>query len=280
MKFSDCDQVIADLTTILRGWDIYEETDNASEPATVHLKRTKRGYRRTSPWTKTASERHEAFRTHNSDALFGVHYDLLRWYVENAQQSQPCLHSAAVKFTSGLVVFPNTTKAGKTTLTIQLAMHGHQVFGDDWLSVQQPGNLGMALGILPWLRLPAPENVRDDFKQFLKSRSGPNNRRWVYVDLHDDELARHGATAPVRGLILLDRQATGEARLVPVTKDKMLSELIQQNYACQLPSMEIFDKLHALTETADCFCMQYASVSQAASILQDVFGRPDQSVRA
>jgi hypothetical protein len=274
MAFVDCDEVVKDLTTILRGWDIREETGQSSARPVVRLKRTRHGYQRVSPWTKTSSERHQAFRTHNTDALFGMHYDLLRWYVEDAQQTRPCLHSAAVRFGSGLVVFPNTTKAGKTTLTIRLAMAGHQVFCDDWLPIQQPGSLGVALGILPWLRLPAPADVRGDFKRFLKARRGPNNRRWTYVNLRDKELAPQGAAAPVRGLVLLDRKAGSEARLESVTKDKMLTELIEQNYARQLPAMGIFDKLHALTEAADCFSLRYASVSQATSLLQDAFGRP------
>jgi hypothetical protein len=273
IAFTDCDQVVEDITTILRGWDIFEETGKSSGRATVRLKRTRCGYRRVSPWTRTCSERHKAFRTHNTDALFGIHYDLLGWYAET-QKIRPCLHSAAVKFSSGLIVFPNTTKAGKTTLTIRLAMAGHQVFCDDWLPIQQPGSFGAALGILPWLRLPVPAHVRGDFRPFLKSRRGPGNRRWMYVNLRAEELAPQGATAPVRGLVLLDRKTKGKARLASVTKDKMLSELIEQNYARQLPAMGIFDQLHALTETADCFSLRYASVDQAAAVLEDVFGPP------
>lgn len=275
MAFTGCDQLIADLGTILRGWDIRKDCASL-QPAVVRLKRTRRGYLRISRWSKTLSKCRATFRTHHTDALFGVHYDLLRWYVE-AQRSRPCLHSAAVKFASGLVVFPNTTKAGKTTLAIQLAIAGHQVFGDDWLPIHQPGNLGMALGILPWLRLPAPAGVREDFSRFLKNRQGPRNRRWAYVNLRDDELSPHGATAPVSGLVLLGRRGSGRARLAPVTKDRMLTELIKQNYARQVPSIDIFDTLRALTENAECFSLKYASVREAVSLLQDVFGGPNQA---
>lgn len=277
MAFVDCDQVIDDLITILRGWNINEEYGESPKNARIRLKRTRHGYRRVSQWVKTPAECREAFRTDNTDALFGVHYDLLSWYVET-QRSCPCLHSAAVGFGSGLVVFPNTTKAGKTTLTVQLAMHGHQVFGDDWLPVQQPASLGVALGILPWLRLPAPAHVRNDFKRFLESRRGPSNRRWTYVNLRPEELAPQGAIAPVRGLVLLDRKVRGRARLAPVSKDRMLTELIEQNYARQLPASGIFDQLYALTEAADCFSLRYASVTDAALVLQNVFGRPGQAL--
>jgi Coenzyme PQQ synthesis protein D (PqqD) len=272
IAFTGCDQVVADLTAILRGWDI-REARASPEAAVIRLKRTASGYLRVSPWSKTPSKCRESFRVHDSDALFGVHYDLLRWYVA-AQRSRPCLHSAAVLFASGLVVFPSTTKAGKTTLTIQLAMEGHQVFCDDWLSIQPPGSLGMALGILPWLRLPAPLEVREDFKRFLKLRRGPGNRCWMYVDLREHELSPHGGTAPVAGLVLLDRQAGAEAHLTRVGKDKMLTELIQQNYARQVPSANTFDLLHALTRSADCFSLRYESVRKAAALLQNVFGGP------
>lgn len=272
LAFADCDQVVEDLRAILRGWRV-QEVGVDRRPAVVRLKRARNGYLRISPWSRTPSKCHEAFRKHNTDALFGVHYDLLRWYVE--AERGPCLHCAAVKFPSGLVVFPNTTKAGKSTLSIQLAIAGHQVFSDDWLSIRQPGNVGMALGILPWLRLPAPAGVRDAFRRFLKDRRGPRNRRWTYVDLRDGELAAHGARAPVHALVLLDRRQSGPARLAPVTKDRMLTELIQQNYARQVPAMEVFDSLHQLTRGADCFSLRYASVSEAAARLQKVFGGPD-----
>jgi hypothetical protein len=271
IAIAGCGEVAKGLAGILRGWDIREETREPSERAIVRLRRTQDGYRRVSPWVKTPSESREAFRTHHSDALFGVHYDLLSWYLQ-AQRSRPCLHSAAVCFRCGLVVFPNTTRAGKTTLTIQLAIQGHQIFGDDWLPIQD--NVGVALGILPWLRLPAPVDVREDFKRFMKSRRGPANRRWLYVNLRDDELAIHGATAPVRGLVLLERRAGGGAHLVPIAKDKMLSELIAQNYARQLPATDIFDQLYALTQAANCYSLEYSSVREAAALLQDVFGRP------
>lgn len=278
IAFTDCDEVVADLTTILRGWDI-RQMRASPEPPVIRLRRTGRGYLRISPWSKTPSRCHESLRTHNTDALFGVHYDLLRWYVE-AQRSRPCVHSAAVRFSQGLVVFPNTTQAGKTTLAIQLAMAGHEIFCDDWLSIHPPGRLAMALGILPWLRLPARVEVRDDFRRFLKLRRGPRNRRWTYVNLHEHELAPYGATAPVSALVLLDRLAGGAARLMRVSKDRMLTELIQQNYARQAPAADVFETLHALTRTADCFCLKYQSVREAAALLQDVFGGPTQAARA
>lgn len=273
LAFANCDQVVEDLRAILRGWQVQELEPGAHrQPAVVRLKRARNGYFRVSPWSRTPSERHEAFRTHNTDALFGVHYDLLRWYVE--AERGPCLHCAAVRFGSGLVVFPNTTKAGKSTLAIRLAIAGHQIFSDDWLSIRQSGNVGMALGILPWLRLPAPAGVRDVFRPFLKDRRGPRNRRWTYVDLRDGELAPHGATAPVRALVLLNRRDRGPARLDPVTKDRMLIELIKQNYARQVPAMNVFDTLQALTQRAECVSLRYASVSEAADLLQHAFGGP------
>jgi hypothetical protein len=270
LAFADCDPVVENLRTILRGWEI-REVDAERELAVVRLRRTRKGYLRVSPWSRTPSKCRETFRTHNTDALFGVHYDLLRWYVD-AQRTRPCLHSAAVRFDSGLVVFPNTTKSGKSTLAIRLAIAGHQVFSDDWLPIVQPGNRGLALGILPWLRLPAPAAVRGDFNAFLKERRGPRNRRWVYVDLRESELACHGSLAPISGLVLLERRARGTARLAPVTRDRMLSELILQNYAHQAPAAEVFDALHTLADGVDCHCLTYASLSDAVRVLQGAFG--------
>ncbi len=268
LALAGCEQVAEDLRTILRGWHV-EETDALLEPALIRLKRTANGYLRISPWSRTPSKCRATFRTHHTDALFGVHYDLLSWYAA-AQRDRPCLHGAAVSFRRGLVVFPNTTRAGKTTLTIQLAIAGQQVFCDDWLPIQASGK-AIALGILPWLRLPVPRGVRDDFARFLKVRQGPRNRHWTYVNLLDHELAPHGATAAVDALVLLDRVANAPPRLGPIAKDRMLAELITQNYARQVPAADIFEALHALTHKAECYRLRYGCVREAAAHVQRAF---------
>jgi hypothetical protein len=275
MTFTGCDEVVPDLRSILRGWDIRETTPSAAAcRAVLRLQRTRRGFRRVSLWVNTPAECRNAMRSREADALFGVHYDLLTWFVAT-QRARPCLHCAAVEFACGLVAFPNTTKAGKTTLALDLARQGHRIFCDDWLPVEQPGNLGVALGILPWLRLPVPKPLQNDFEPFLEYRRGPGNQRWMYVDLTRDELAPRGATMPVRRLVLLDRRKKGKARLAKVGKDRMLSELIEQNYARQLPALSAFEDLHGLVRSAECHVLRYSCVHQASAVLRRAFGVPD-----
>ena len=47
-----------------------------------------------------------------------------------------CLHAAAVAFSGRLIIFPNTRRAGKSTVTAALARLGHRAYTDDFLPVR------------------------------------------------------------------------------------------------------------------------------------------------
>ena len=204
-------------------------------------------------------------------AINGFHYEFISWFVEE-NPALLCVHCAAVLFDRGLVIFPSTFKAGKSMLSVQLAAAGARVFCDDVLPIEGSNNHGMAIGILPRIRLPVPEEMGASFHDFLRPRKGPRNSSYLYVKLTEDELAPLGTTAPICGIVTLQRDPEAEPELIPSEKSETLKQLISQNFAREGPPLEILDRLHAIVTGADCYTLRYATGEQAAALLQDAFG--------
>lgn len=53
-------------------------------------------------------------------------------------------------------MFPESSKAGKSTLTVAFAAASYRVFGDDVLGLTAQGE-GVAMGVAQRLRLPLPD---------------------------------------------------------------------------------------------------------------------------
>ncbi len=83
----------------------------------------------------------------------------LNWSRLRQKTELLCLHAAGVEMGEALLVLPSGRRAGKSTLTAELARRGHRVFSDDILALQLDANgvaIGLATGISPRLRLPLP----------------------------------------------------------------------------------------------------------------------------
>lgn len=268
VEFTECDEVADGIAAILRGWRLSEADPCAAPRPVVRLKKTRRGYRRVSPWLLKPSLCRNKIRSNAVQAVCGFHFEFIDWYLEE-HASLLCLHSAAVLFDDGLVVFPCTQRSGKSTLTIYLAAAGRRVYCDDVLPIEPVENHGVALGILPRLRRPWPRNASASFRRFVKSRLGLHNDRYAYIDLNAEEFAPFGETAPIVGIVLLRRGA--EPGLVPTPKEEILREVLSQNFALTPPALEIMDRFHAVVEGARCFTMGYTTGDQAVALLENAF---------
>ena len=60
----------------------------------------------------------------------------MAWAKLRSQPELLCVHGAAVEFCERLVLFPNTRRAGKSTLAAVLARLGQTVFTDDFLPIE------------------------------------------------------------------------------------------------------------------------------------------------
>ena len=266
VAFINSESLYPYIHTILRDWDIDKVDPVDDRPPIITIQKTEAGIERRSRWlSKPAIFRNPV------DAVCDLVVDLIHAYVAN-HKGLLCLHCAAVEFNQGLVVFPNTYRAGKSILSLKLVSSGERLFTDDVLPISNQGNVGLALGILPRLRLPLPDEITPDFVKFVTERAGPQNRRYLYVKLGLNEQAVLGTGAPIKGITILQREKNAEARLLEIEKSIVVKDMILRNFARQNPGLEIVDRLYSIVDNAECYSLRYDNLGQAVELLEDAFG--------
>ena len=265
VSFFDADSLYPYIKEILRDWKIEKINSSDDKPAAIKVQKTDAGFERRSRWLSKP-----AIFQDPVDAVCDMIVDLIHAYVAE-NRGLLCLHCAAVEFNQGLVVFPNTYRAGKSMLSLKLVTTGARLFSDDVLPILNQGVSGMALGILPRLRLPLPLGIPPSFIDFVTNRAGPKNSRYLYVKLGLKEQAMLGTTAPVRGITILRREKDVEPRLLEVKKSTVVRDMILRNFARQNPGLEIVDRLYSIVEDAQCYRLEYDDLDQAANLLKDAF---------
>lgn len=194
----------------------------------------------------------------------------MAWERLRSDPSLLCLHAGAVAFADRLVIFPNTRRAGKSTLTAALAQLGHPVFTDDFLPVridaQSQTYAGVANGVAPRIRLPLPDGFSDAFQAWVQQDQGPNNKQYKY--LTGANIAPGDDMMALGAMVILDRQDDPVApALTPIPRADALSSLITQNFARTQLSSAILRSLDALTRDLPVFRLTYSSAEQAAKFL-------------
>ncbi|MBU3824002.1 MAG: hypothetical protein H9917_04160, partial [Candidatus Oceanisphaera merdipullorum] len=106
------------------------------------------------------------------------------------------LHCASVEINGRLVVFPESSKAGKSTLAVAFSAAGYRIFGDDVLGLTAQGE-GVAMGVAPRLRLPFPDSFSPEFVAYADRHAGPEDDRYRFVIPADNGLANYNETCPV-----------------------------------------------------------------------------------
>ena len=271
VRFTGCDDLLDAVRTLLRGWAVDDVPADPAVPPVIRVRRTPRGYRRVSCWIDRPSRVRAKLRRTLVEALCGFHSELLDWYVA-AHPDTLFVHGAAAMFGRKLVVFPAMAHAGKSTLTVHLAAAGRRIFCDDVLPIETTTHRGVALGIVPRLRPPLPAGASDAFRRFVAAREGHGHRNRLYVSLRSRELAPLGTTAPVGGVVLLERQPKGKAMLAPVDPADALETIILQNFARDVPAVKILDTLDHVVRHARCFRLRYSRTDDAVARLDEAFG--------
>ena len=251
------------LQAIAGSWP-YRRIGRAGADPIITVRRIADGFRIGSPWLEQIAEDDTAV-----GATCCMLVDLIRAYVEG-DPSLLCFHCAAVEIDGRLAMFPNTVRAGKSTLVARLAAEGLRIFADDALPVGLGTRAeGIALGIAPRLRLPLPRRTSADFRAFIESHAGPSDRRYRYLSLPPTLLAGYGSTAPLGAVVLLQRKPSGRAHLAPTRRGQGLQHLIAQNFAPGGTSIAAVDRLHALVARLPCFTLSYSDVDEAAVLLRE-----------
>jgi hypothetical protein len=217
------------------------------------------------PWSKRAP-------ASTMEAVWDVHDVFFDWWLKKNPRYL-CIHGAAVCMGDGLVCFPSVTRAGKSTLCVELVSSGRLLYCDDVLPIEPRFNYGMAMGIAPILRKPLPHILGADFINFVTARTGPSNRDWTYVTLGRREIASFGDLAPIKALVLLKRDSRHGSKIETMSRSEMVREIILQNFASAVPPAQILDRLLQIAQEAGCYRLQYGRRSSAARLLEDTFGR-------
>ena len=263
---SDCGELLQIITSVLSGWEIKTAAPPSLQDPIITIKKTINGYERTSPWLS------QPIVFENSvNAVCDLIVDLIKYYISE-NQSLLCLHCAAVQIGGGLIVFPSTYNAGKSTLAAHLAAAGMNLFADDVMPINGDDNRGVAPGIQPRLRLPLPENTDPSFRNFIDQMCGPKSQRFVYLNLGQDKLAPLGTTATIRGFVLLRRTDEGNATLASVRKSEVLKNAVLRNFSRDVAAVDVLDRLFGLVEGADCYTLNYSSPNDAVRLLDEAFG--------
>lgn len=279
VRFIGCDDLLAALRSILHGWPVRPLAARAAPAPGLRIRRTRKGYRRVSRRYPTPTAARSKERGTLVEALCGLHSEVLDWLVEE-HPSHLFVHGAAVRIGARLVVFPALAKAGKSTLTVHLAAAGHTVFTDDVLPIDTATGRGLALGIVPRLRPPLPASLGRAFHRFVAQRAGLSRSNRLYVRLRRGELAPLGSTAPVRGIVLLERAPGARASLQRLDPADALERMILQNFARDRPTPVILETLASIAERSDCYALRYARCAPAITLLEQAFGGPRRRRRA
>lgn len=261
--------MIAELEIILGDWKFRQVAATAGIEPVISVRENKFGYHRKSPWLAKAATYREPL-----DAACDLVVDLINGYVAD-NPGTLCLHCAAVKFSKGLVIFPATYRAGKSTLAVALARAGARVYADDVLPIpespERSHGKGMALGILPRLRRPVPDAAGSAFRAFTRERAGAGSEKFLYIKLNRDELAPFGTMAAIIGVVILERME-GPAALTPASNGEALKAAAYRNFTHGIAAPDILERLHAIVKKAECYTLKYETIGQAVGILTEKFG--------
>ncbi|MCP5067583.1 MAG: hypothetical protein GY946_13550 [bacterium] len=260
--------MLGPLLSIYHGWNVRPSGHDA--PPVIRVTKTPRGYRRVSCWQHTASLARAKIRPSVVETICGFHFEFIDWYLAEHPVQIP-LHGAGACFGNRLVLFPALAKAGKSTLSVHLAMAGHTLYSDDVIPIDGVTREAVAMGIQSRLR-EIPGDASDAFRAFVTERQGPARPGRIYVLLRDHELAPLDQRAPVGGVVLLHRSDDATPSLTPADPADVLETLILQNFSKTVPAPHALDALHAVAQSAACYRLSYARAPQAVEMLEATFG--------
>ena len=182
-----------------------------------------------------------------------------------------CLHAAANRVGSGLVVFMGGSLAGKSSLALQFAAAGHRFFCDDRLVMhcadKAGAPTGICLGLVPKVRLPLPAGAGDGFAEFI------NRRRilcWddaAYLRLARGEAARFGDRCGVSALIVLSRHPQGPATLRPAARAEIVRALLSHIFAPNIPGARLVRDMTVLASQLPVYNLTFSNSREASRLV-------------
>ncbi len=265
VRLVDCDDLLGPLRTVLVDWPFARTAAGGTAPI-IEVERGD-GYRIRAPWLPRPT-------CHNDplDTVCGLVAELAIARVHE-QPRYLSLHGAAVSWRDKLAFFPCSHRVGKSTLVAALAARGAQVFADDVVIIDSHTGMALANGIAPRVRLPLPPLRNRASAAFIRRHVRLYNYRYAYLGLDSDQRLAYGSRAPVRALVLLQREPTATTSLLSCSPARMLEQLIRQNFASASPARQTLAILRQLVSHETNFVLNYADCSDAADLLLDSLDR-------
>ncbi|MFN3822686.1 MAG: PqqD family protein [Pseudorhodobacter sp.] len=179
-------------------------------------------------------------------------------------------HCGAFTISGRLVALTGAHRAGKSTLVSRLTAEPDlRVFCDDVLALSKDGT-GSALGIAPRLRLPLPDSVTDAFREHVGASLGPADDRYGYV--LSPNLARHGATAPLCAIVMLDRRAGQRAGFHQMPPEEALRLLVEQSITAYDDAGDAYATARRIVSGVAVLRLVYQDLEDAVCLLRQAFG--------
>lgn len=269
MNFIDCDEVAQGFLSLLRGWGVTEVGEAGDNCIALSWRSGRLDWRSDAlpaprGWQKKPP-------SNVVDAVCDLHFYLLDVY-SFRNPGVPCIHAAAIEFERGLVIMPSVQKTGKSTLTAELASRGQRVFCDDLLPLDLGSGEGVALGMLPRLRLPLPDNVTQRYRDFAAAHRGVSDKYCQYLDLNGEAIADYGERLPVVGFVLLERRPEGPAETRDERVAPVLARLIDRQFGGEPDLLGMFKNMRRLVESTQRIAISFSDTAELATALLDRFG--------
>lgn len=198
----------------------------------------------------------------------------LSYQTAKENSDQLSLHMAAVEIGGRLVLFPAVRRAGKSLLSVALSRIGGQVFTDDALPLRVVAGepiQGEATGVAPRIRLPLPENLGQDLRNYISGQGGPRNRQYTYVACQ--HLPKHGTRAPVGAVVLLEYSDSGQPKFEAANRGETLDRLIHHDFYRARDTRSVLSALHHLVMQGSCYRFTYSDPDAAARAIVEFFER-------
>ncbi len=262
IDFVNCDEVVEGVINVLQGWKIRRSPRTSATPTatithnsdgTWHWEAMKKYKPRF--WDERPPK--DSLRVVND-----IHDVAIYWHIDE-NPNDLCLHAASVQIGKGLVIFPALHQAGKSTLMAALSAQGQRVFGDDVLVLRR--GRGMALGFLTRLRVPLPEKLSKNLRNYIMSHQALANEKWI--SLKPENPVPFGETKSIAAFVLLERRASGRAKLEPVRDLDVLKRLIADNFVRIIPLPQVFNRLYRICTKSQKFRLTYSNPDDAARLL-------------
>ena len=185
------------------------------------------------------------------------------------------LHCGSVEINGQLAIFPQSSQAGKSTLTVAFAAAGYRVFGDDVLGLTAQG-AGVAMGVAPRLRMPLPESFSAEFVAYSERHAGPEDERYRFVVPATGRLAGYQDVCPICPIVLLERDPSNlEPDVVSLAPGEGLLQLLCQNFApIDTSDALLIERFLPLVQRVNCVLLRYseplAGARHLAQVLEQV----------